>query len=107
MSPPKRAIFSVNIESSSESVYQRAENKDHRNEAQHQESTHGTSHVEILTKPFQKEAKRSVERVLDGKIVDQQDGNEYEVGSIESAIEKKKKKGTGKSVKEEFDTSDL
>jgi ribose 5-phosphate isomerase B len=74
MAPPKRAHFSLNVNSQAESLYSRVEDgntKDHegRPKVKVIESsgpTSGSKHLEFVTKPFEKIVDRTVEGVLDG-----------------------------------------
>jgi hypothetical protein len=79
MAPPKRAHFSLNVNSQAESLYSRVEDgntKDHegRPKVKVIESsgpTSGSKHLEFVTKPFEKIVDRTVEGT--GKRVDHDD----------------------------------
>jgi hypothetical protein len=79
MAPPKRAHFSLNVNSQAESLYSRVEDgnaKDHegRPKVKVIESsgpTSGSKHLEFVTKPFEKIVDRTIEGT--GKRVDPDD----------------------------------
>lgn len=115
---PKRAVFSLNLDSNADHVYQRVEdhNKEGKDKIKVLESsgpTVGNTSLSFVTKPFEKAVNRTVEGVIDGtgKKVHSAEGElHYEVSKTE--------KGTGsrtvhvnkparKTVEEKYDTSDL
>lgn len=99
MSPPKRAIFSLNVDSNTEHLYERIEYHDDKHKergekvkvVEHSEPSFGSTKVEIVTKPFEKAVQRTVERVCDGKIVKERNRDSRKKRDIEA----------------EYDTSDL
>jgi hypothetical protein len=67
----KRALFSLNLDSNADHVYQRVDdhNKDGTDRVKVLESkgpTHGHTNLNYLTKPFEKTVNRAVNDVIDG-----------------------------------------
>ncbi|ORY03667.1 hypothetical protein BCR34DRAFT_605156 [Clohesyomyces aquaticus] len=101
MTPPKRALFVLNVDSQTEHLFERIEfhnegSKDKEGSGadkvkviDQSEPSSGSTRVEIVTRPFEKAVQRTIERVCDGKVV--REGN-Y-----------KKKR----DIEEDYDTSDL
>jgi hypothetical protein len=109
MSPPKRAFFSLNVDSNADHIYERIEHhgkdgKDTVKVKEHREPLAGSTSLQVLTQPFEKEVKRSVERIVDGRVV--RDTETYSSDKPDShtvKLENKRKK----SLWEKYDTSDL
>ncbi|KAF2019358.1 hypothetical protein BU24DRAFT_459040 [Aaosphaeria arxii CBS 175.79] len=102
MTPPKRALFSLNISSNADHIYQRVEDrntdgKDRVQVREHNDPLVGQTNLEILTRPFEKEVKRSVERIVDGRVVT--DTKIERSGSGNKHVSNK--------VEDKYDTSDL
>jgi hypothetical protein len=83
MTPPKRALFSLNLESQAESLYQRVEDlsKDTDQEGgvkvlESSGPTTGKTHLEYLTKPFERIVDSTIDGVVEGtgKKLDSVDG---------------------------------
>ena len=79
MAPPKRALFSLNLDTDADHVYQRVE--DHSKPSDERikvletkGATHGHTDLSFVTKPFEKTVNRAVENVLDGKKVVSKEG---------------------------------
>ncbi|PSN69221.1 hypothetical protein BS50DRAFT_572381 [Corynespora cassiicola Philippines] len=117
MTPPKRALFSLNIDSNAEHIYQRVD--DHNNDKHKVLETsgpvHGSTNLQLVTRPFEKAVERSIERIVDGKHVADAEGDiTYETHqSVNGESPRRstktvhvKKKGK-QSVEEQYDTSDL
>ncbi|KAF2662663.1 hypothetical protein K491DRAFT_700398 [Lophiostoma macrostomum CBS 122681] len=73
MSPPKRAFFSLNVDSNADHIYERIEHHDKEGKdkikvKEHSEPLVGSTSLQVLTQPFEKEVKRSVERIVDGRV---------------------------------------
>ncbi|KAJ4291781.1 hypothetical protein N0V90_009676 [Kalmusia sp. IMI 367209] len=93
--PPKRALFSLNLESDAEHIYQRVDdhNKEGKEKVKVIESTGptvGNTSLSFVTKPFEEAVNRTVEGVIDGtgKKVHSAEGElHYDVS--------KEEKGTG------------
>lgn len=72
MAPPaKRALFSLNLESQSESLYSRVDDKNRPGDdrvkvLESSGPTTGSTHLEFVTKPFEKLVDRTVEGVVEG-----------------------------------------
>jgi hypothetical protein len=133
MAPPKRAHFSLNLDTEADHVYQRVEDhdKDENDRVKVLESsgpTVGNTWLEFVTKPFEKVVNRAVEGVIDGtgKKVHTAEGEiEYETHRSEKGHTKSSSEGNRTVVKktsnvgnrsseskknriwEEYDTSDL
>ncbi|EUC30970.1 hypothetical protein COCVIDRAFT_16858 [Bipolaris victoriae FI3] len=79
MAPPKRALFSLNLDTDADHVYQRVEDhskpSDERIKVLETKGpTHGHTDLSFVTKPFEKTVNRAVENVLDGKKVVSKEG---------------------------------
>ncbi|KAF2113340.1 hypothetical protein BDV96DRAFT_613757 [Lophiotrema nucula] len=63
--PPKRALFSLNVDSNAEHLYQRIDdhNKERTTVTETKDPVHGHTSLQVLTKPFEKEVERQVQRV--------------------------------------------
>ncbi|EMD63142.1 hypothetical protein COCSADRAFT_359344 [Bipolaris sorokiniana ND90Pr] len=91
MAPPKRALFSLNLDTDADHVYQRVE--DHSKPSDERikvletkGATHGHTDLSFVTKPFEKTVNRAVENVLDGKKVVSKEGEiTYSTTSSEMA----------------------
>jgi len=118
MTPPKRALFSLNLDSNADHIYQRVE--DHNKEGEGKikviESTGptvGSTNLTVLTKPFEKVVNRAVEGVIEGtgKKVHSAEGElHYEVSREEkgsSSQTVKVQKGPVKRLEDQYDTSEL
>ncbi|KAF2180574.1 hypothetical protein K469DRAFT_672538 [Zopfia rhizophila CBS 207.26] len=71
--PPKRALFSLDVDSNAEHLYERIEHhnregKDKLKVIEHSEPTAGSTSLQITTKPFERAVERTVERFVDGKL---------------------------------------
>lgn len=71
MAPPKRALFSLNLDTDADHVYQRVE--DHSKPADERVKvletkgpTRGHTDLSFVTKPFENTVNRAVEEVIDG-----------------------------------------
>ncbi|OAG24622.1 hypothetical protein CC77DRAFT_928372 [Alternaria alternata] len=72
MAPPKRALFSLNLDTDADHVYQKVEdhNKDGVDRVKVLESkgpTHGHTDLSYVTRPFEKTVNRAVNEVIDGR----------------------------------------
>lgn len=109
MAAPKRAVFSLTVDSNTEHIYERTE--DHTKEGkgkvkvrEYKEPLIGNTSLHILTKPFEKEVQRSVERTIDGRTVRD---TTYSYSDSTSSVSSGQKQHRKKSVEEKYDTSDL
>jgi ribose 5-phosphate isomerase B len=99
----KRAFFSLNVDSDADHVYERT--VDHRNGKdkvtvrESGEPRVGNTSLNVLTKPFEREIKRSIERVVDGRTV-RDTKTTYDDGS-----ERPQRRKT--RIEDKYDTSDL
>lgn len=132
MAPPKRALFSLDLDTEADHIYQRVEdhNKDGNDKVKVLESsgpTVGNTQLEFVTKPFEKVVNRTVEGVLDGtgnRVHTAEGDIEYETHCSESGtkpsseenrvvvkktakIENKDRESRKKKIWEEYDTTDL
>jgi hypothetical protein len=133
MTPPKRALFSLNLDTEADHVYQRTEDhsRDGHTKVKVLKSsgpTTGNTRLEFVTKPFEKVVDRTVQGVLDGtgKKVQTTEGEiEHATSRSEKGYTKASDQGNGIAVKrtskignrssenkknkiwEEYDTSDL
>jgi ribose 5-phosphate isomerase B len=71
MAPPKRALFSLNLDTDADHVYQKVE--DHNQEGadrvkvlESKGPTHGHSDLSYVTRPFEKTVNRAVNEVIEG-----------------------------------------
>ena len=100
--PPKRALFSLNIDSNADHLYERIEHHNDEDKGKDRviertEPTAGSTKVEIVTRPFERAVERTVERIVDGKVVrEHRTTNETGNG-----------KRTAKRLEDVYDTSDL
>lgn len=104
MAPPKRAIFSLNVDSNAEHFLERIEDHSKQGKGkvkvrEHKEPFVGNTSLQLLTRPFEKEVQRSVERIVDGRVV-----KDTKITRENSQTRNEKRK---KSVEERYDTSDL
>ncbi|KAF2242966.1 hypothetical protein BU26DRAFT_570380 [Trematosphaeria pertusa] len=120
MAPPKRALFSLNLDSNADHIYQRVEdhNKEGTDKVKVLESsgpTHGNTNLSFVTKPFEEAVNRTVEGVIEGtgKKVHSAEGElTYDINKSEqetssgSRTVKVHKKGR-KKIEDSYDTSDL
>ncbi|CAN9087332.1 unnamed protein product [Alternaria alternata] len=79
MAPPKRALFSLNLDTDADHVYQKVEdhNKDGVDRVKVLESkgpTHGHTDLSYVTRPFEKTVNRAVNEVIDGRKVKSAEG---------------------------------
>jgi hypothetical protein len=114
---PKRALFSLNLESNADHIYQRVEdhNKEGKDKVKVIESsgpTVGNTSLSIVTNPLEQAVNRTVESVVDGtgKKVHSVEGEVH--ASISRSEEgtgtrTAKVKRTGKKLEDTYDTSDL
>lgn len=114
---PKRALFSLNIDSTADHIYQRVEdhNKQGKDKVKVLETsgpTAGHTDLSIVTKPFEQAVNRTVEEVLDGtgkKVSSVQGEVHTQVQKSESSTGSrtvKSTKPTGK-LEDTYDTSEL
>lgn len=119
MSPPKRALFSLNLDSNADNVYQRVEehNKDGTDSVKVFETTGPSRHhseVSYLTKPFENLVNRTVDGVIEGtgKKVHSAEGEiHYNTESTSSSNTNRtinvKNKARRKKIVDKYDTSEL
>ncbi|RYN42165.1 hypothetical protein AA0113_g8072 [Alternaria arborescens] len=79
MAPPKRALFSLNLDTDADHVYQKVEdhNKDGVDRVKVLESKgpiHGHTDLSYVTRPFEKTVNRAVNEVIDGRKVKSAEG---------------------------------
>ncbi|KAF7681496.1 hypothetical protein GT037_000472 [Alternaria burnsii] len=79
MTPPKRALFSLNLDTDADHVYQKVEdhNKDGVDRVKVLESkgpTRGHTDLSYVTRPFEKTVHRAVNEVIDGRKVKSAEG---------------------------------
>lgn len=106
--PKRRAFFSLNVDSNAEHIYERVEdhNKDKKDSLKVREQTGpvvGNSSVQIITRPFEKEVQRSIERIVDGRVV--RDTTTYR--STSPSPSSRQKSSKKRSIEDKYDTSDL
>jgi hypothetical protein len=109
--PKRRAFLSVNVNSNAEHIYERVEDhnkesKDRLKVLEQTQPTVGNSSIHIITRPFEKEVQRSIERVVDGRVV--RDTTTYR--STSPSPSNRHKEGSSKkraSIEDKYDTSDL
>ncbi|KAJ4360401.1 uncharacterized protein N0V89_000963 [Didymosphaeria variabile] len=114
---PKRALFSLNLDSNADHIYQRVEdhNKEGKDKVKVLESsgpTVGNTSLSIITKPFEQAVNRTVESFIDetGKEVHSAEGEVHtsvcksEKGTSTRTVKAKK---SGKRIEDQYDTSDL
>ncbi|KAF2684459.1 hypothetical protein K458DRAFT_388934 [Lentithecium fluviatile CBS 122367] len=70
-SPPRRALFSLNLDTEADYVYQRVEDRNKKRDdrvkvLESRGPTTGHTQLELLTKPFERVVERTVEGVLEG-----------------------------------------
>lgn len=118
MAPPKRALFSLNLDSNADHVYQRVEdhNKEGAAKVKVLESsgpTVGNTNLSFVTKPFEQAVNRTVEGVIEGtgkKVHSAKGELVYETHREESGTGKRTvevHKKNKKSIEDQYDTSDL
>ncbi|KAL6154802.1 hypothetical protein ACJQWK_00694 [Exserohilum turcicum] len=71
MAPPKRALFSLNLDTDADHVYQKVEDHsksgdDRVRVLETRGPTHGHTDLSFVTKPFEKTVNRAVNDVIDG-----------------------------------------
>jgi hypothetical protein len=114
---PKRALFSLNLDSTADHIYQRVEdhNKEGKDKIKVIESsgpTVGNTSLSIVTNPLEQVVNRTVQSVVDGtgKKVHSVEGE------VHTSISKSEKgtgtrtvkvKRAGRKLEETYDTSDL
>jgi ribose 5-phosphate isomerase B len=79
MAPPKRALFSLNLDTDADHVYQRVEDHNQTGDShikvlETKGPTRGHTDLSFVTKPFEKTVNRAVEGVLDGKKIVSKEG---------------------------------
>lgn len=119
MSPPKRALFSLNLDSDADHVYQRVD--DHSKEGtdkvkviESKGQTHNHTDLSYVTKPFEKLVNRTVDGVIEGtgKKVHSTEGeltysterSEKKQGNSRLNVVSKKKR---RHIEDKYDTSEL
>jgi len=121
MTPPKRAIFSLNVDSEIESL--RAERTDYNREHEEKEkrvvdskgpiASTGRTHIEIVRKPGEKRIERTVEGLglgLADRDTDREETSEKNRGTTYTSTtitSKPAAKEPGTDINEQYDTSDL
>jgi hypothetical protein len=115
---PKRALFSLNLDSTADHIYQRVDdhNKEGKDKVKVLESsgpTVGKTNLSFVTKPFEQTVNRTVEGVVEGtgkKLHSAEGEIHYEVNKSEKGTRSHivhDKKSASKSVEDQYDTSDL
>lgn len=115
---PKRALFSLNLDSTADHIYQRVDdhNKEGKDKVKVLESsgpTVGKTNLSFVTKPFEQTVNRTVEGVVEGtgkKLHSAEGEIYYEVNKSEKGTRGHivhDKKSASKSVEDQYDTSDL
>jgi ribose 5-phosphate isomerase B len=119
MTPPKRALFSLNLDSDADHVYQRV--SDHSKEGtdrvkvlETKGPTHGHTDLTYVTRPFEKTVNRVVNDVItgSGKKVHSAEGElTYSTESSSSRTGNSrlnvKNKSRRRALEEKYDTSEL
>ena len=107
MAPPKRALFSLNLDTDADHVYQKVEDhsKDGDERVKVLESkgpVSGHTDLSVLTRPFEKTVNRAVDEVLDGtgKRVQRAEG-EVRYSSSSTASRKGGTRGTLRDRRED------
>jgi ribose 5-phosphate isomerase B len=124
MAHPKRALFSLNLDSDADHVYQRVEDnsKDGTDRVKVIESkgpTHGHTDLSFITKPFEKTVNRTVNDVIEGtgkkvhsaegeltystERSEKRSGKEVDTGSRLNVVSKTKRR----NIEQKYDTSEL
>ena len=114
MSPPRntrRGFFSLNVDTNADHILEKTVEKDKDEKdivkiRQHGEPHVGNTSLQVLTKPFEQEIKRSVERIVDGRTVRDTEtsySNENDKPQRHTVKVGKRKQ----SLWEKYDTSDL
>ena len=103
--PPKRALFSLNIDSNADHLYQRiddhSKDKEGRTKVvEHHEPVSGHTSLQVLTKPFEKEVERQAQRVVSENISTKRE-------SSSSSPSSSTRRPRTKKLEDEYDTSDL
>lgn len=114
---PKRALFSLNLDSNADHIYQRVEdhNKEGKDKVKVLESsgpTVGNTSLSIVTKPFEQAINRTVEGVIEGtgKKVHSVEGEVHtEISKSEKSTGTRtvKVKRAGGKIEDTYDTSEL
>lgn len=107
--PQKRGYISLNVDSVADHIYQRVEdhNKDKKDELKVREQSGpvvGSTSIQILGAPFEKEVQRSIERIVDGRVV--RDTSIHRSTSPDND-EKKEEERKKSAIEEKYDTSEL
>ena len=116
--PPKRAVFSLNIDSNADHVHQRVE--DHSKEGtdrikvfDSEGPTHGHTDLSYVTKPFEKAVNKAVDDVIEGsgKKVHSVEGDlhyttEKSASGTDSTL-RIKNKTRKRALERKYDTSEL
>lgn len=118
--PPKRAVFSLNLDSQSDHVHQRVEeqHKDGANSVKIIETSgpiRGHTDLSVVAKPFEKVVNRAVDDVVQdtGKKVGSVDGDIYYSTNTSSSSSSSssnlsiKNKSTRRAIERKYDVSDL
>ncbi|KAL6711030.1 hypothetical protein ACN47E_006905 [Coniothyrium glycines] len=119
MAPPKRALFSLNLDTDADRVYQRVEDHseagtDRVKVIETKGSTHGHTDLTYITKPFESTVNRAVNDVVDGtgkKVHSAQGELTYSTESSSSRTGSSnlnvKSKARRRALEEKYDTSEL
>lgn len=119
MSPPKRALFSLNLDSDAEHVHQRIE--DHSKEGtdrvkviETKGPTHSHTNLEFVSKPFENLVNRTVDGVIEGtgKKVHSAEGDlHYSNTETSSSSSDRnisvKNNSKRRAIEKKYDTSEL
>jgi ribose 5-phosphate isomerase B len=102
--PKRRAFFSLNVDSTADHIYERIEdyNKEKTDRVKVREQSgplRGSTHLHVLGNPYEKEVQRSIERIVDGRVV-RDTLTTYDHSDTNSPPRKK-------SIEDKYDTSDL
>lgn len=108
--PQKRGFITLNVDSVADHIYQRVEdhNKDKKDELKVREQSGpvvGSTSIQILGAPFEKEVQRSIERIVDGRVV--RDTSIHRSTSPDDDDRKEKEKKKKSAIEEKYDTSEL
>jgi len=108
--PQKRGFITLNVDSVADHIYQRVEdhNKDKKDELKVREQSGplvGSTSVKILGAPFEKEVQRSIERIVDGRVV--RDTNFHRSTSPDDDDREQKERKKKDDIEEKYDTSEL
>ena len=111
--PHRRAFISLNVDSHTDHLYERVEDhtkpdSDRKKITVRQQSqpTAGSSSAHILTGPYEKEVTRSLERVVDGRVV-RDTVTQREDDSTPKSTRNEHASTRHSRIEEKYDTSDL